>query len=145
MRDTQEHATDPSAVIAEYADMASAREAVEALQFAGVEAARIRLEGEAARRAAGATPKNTNKTDGPMTGRILGRAMIWGTVGLIVGTLLGRGALRRGSARRRKRGDADRGMGARRRHRGDADRRLRDADGTPRLRPDVYATCNRQR
>lgn len=89
MRDTQEHATDPSAVIAEYADMASAREAVEALQFAGVEAAKIRLEGEVARRAAGDTPKNTNKTDGPMTARILGRAMIWGTVGLAAGTLLG--------------------------------------------------------
>jgi len=77
-------------VTATYADMAAARRAIDALQFAGFDPAEIRLLGaaaEAARRAEART--NMSDRDVPLVWRVLGRGILWSIVGTPVGAVIG--------------------------------------------------------
>ncbi len=79
------------AVVATYDDMAQVRRAIDALQYSGVEANRIKLGGEGAAAAARATDaaRDTSAADRPMLWRILWRGFWWGVWGGIAGALLG--------------------------------------------------------
>ena len=84
-----EHAS--HSVVGAYADMPHARKAIDALEFAGVDAGHISLLGEGmaeAVREANAS-KNTTRRDAPMLQRIILRAIVWGIAGAVVGSGLG--------------------------------------------------------
>jgi hypothetical protein len=76
-------------VVAEYADLESARRAVEALQLRGVEAANISISGGAARHAAEDTSQRTlRKRDVREGGRVLVRSLAGAIAGGIMGAIL---------------------------------------------------------
>lgn len=78
-------------VSALYADMESARRAIDALQNNGVEANSITLSGEgadAARRIANSS-RNTNASDAPILGRVIWRCVLWSIVGAVLGVGVG--------------------------------------------------------
>ncbi|HYM14568.1 MAG TPA: hypothetical protein VEZ14_03340 [Dehalococcoidia bacterium] len=78
------------AVLAEYADLAGARRAIDALQFSGVEAGDIALLGAAAVAARRAdTRTNMAARDTPLIWRILWRGFLWSIVGGVLGVALG--------------------------------------------------------
>jgi len=83
-------AKDGYGVVAEYADMAAARRAIDALQFGGVEATRIALLGEAAESARRAdAQRNMAGRDTPLMWRIIWRGFLWSIVGGVLGVALG--------------------------------------------------------
>jgi hypothetical protein len=78
------------AVLGEYADMAGARRAIDALQFSGVEAGNIALLGAAAKAVRAADARaNMADRDTPLIWRILWRGFLWSIVGGLVGLALG--------------------------------------------------------
>ncbi len=79
----------PHNVIASYADMKHARRAIEAPQFAGVDASHISLLGQRAEQAAANVDKDTSDADSPLLLQILLRAVPWGLVGAIAGVAIG--------------------------------------------------------
>jgi outer membrane lipoprotein SlyB len=79
----------PHNVIASYPDMKHARRAIEALQFAGVDANQISLLGQTAEQAASWAEKDTTQADTPLVMQILLRAVPWALVGAITGVALG--------------------------------------------------------
>ena len=76
-------------IVGEYEDMASARRAIDALQFSGIEARNITLEGELADRAARQAPRNTTGRERPLIWHVIFRAVAGGAIGLGVGAVLG--------------------------------------------------------
>ena len=85
-----EHATDVSAVLATFGGMREARRAIEALQLAGVEAARISLCGEAAEAALAADrERDTSARDLGMLRRIIWLAVLWSIAGALLGAAVG--------------------------------------------------------
>jgi hypothetical protein len=78
-------------VIGAYIEMRDAREAIQALQFAGVEAGDIELLGERAAQAAEKADRKavTAPRDAGIATRIAGRAIRFGAAGAIVGAVLG--------------------------------------------------------
>lgn len=77
-------------VTASYADMAAARRAIDALQFAGFDPAEIRLLGAAADAARRAEARaNMSRRDLPLIRRITWRAILWSLVGAPVGAVIG--------------------------------------------------------
>jgi hypothetical protein len=71
--------------------MDMARRALDALEFAGIDAGRISLEGGVAEQAAddANTSSNTVDRDKPMIEHIVWRVVIWGIAGAIVGAVAG--------------------------------------------------------
>ena len=75
---------------AEYADMTTARKAIEALEFAGLDARQISLKGGRAREAARATStKNTTTLDGRIVRRVALRGFAGAVAGSLAGALIG--------------------------------------------------------
>jgi len=85
-----ESAARPGRVVAEYACMEQARAAIEALQFAGIEASDIALAGtgaDEARRLADAG--GVSRGERRMLGRVLWLGFWWSAVGAVAGIALG--------------------------------------------------------
>lgn len=76
-------------VVGAYDSMEAARKAIDALQFAGIEADDISLHGPPAEQAARRTDKETLPVDRPIVQRVAIRAIGWGIAGGIVGAILG--------------------------------------------------------
>lgn len=77
-------------ISAEYADMASARRAIDALQYDGVEATHIALSGPAVDEARRADSRpNSLERDEPIVWHILVRSVCWSIVGGVAGALVG--------------------------------------------------------
>lgn len=76
-------------IVGAYDDMASARKAIEALQFAGIEADDISLRGPAAEEAERRIEKETQPVDQSMIGRIVLLAIVGGAIGAVAGAVLG--------------------------------------------------------
>lgn len=78
-------------VIASFPNMEVARKGIEALQFAGVDAAHISLLGQSAEDAAAAAAeeKLTTPRDQPMALRLVARAIVGGALGFGAGLLIG--------------------------------------------------------
>jgi hypothetical protein len=78
-------------VVGAYPSMELARRALDALEFAGVDAGRISLEGEAAEHAADDANSGsyTADRDRPMVQHIVVRAVGWSIAGVIVGAIAG--------------------------------------------------------
>lgn len=77
-------------ITATYAAMASARKAIDELQYAGVDGSRIRLLGAAANAARSADArKSSAERDRPLVWRVFWRGVLWSLVGTPAGALLG--------------------------------------------------------
>jgi hypothetical protein len=76
-------------VLADYPDMAGARAAIDALEFAGIDAGHISLDGALARQAAARTPTNTARRDVGLVEHIAGRAIAGIVLGGVAGSVLG--------------------------------------------------------
>lgn len=87
----QEHGQNRYNVVGAYVEMRDAREAIEALEFAGVEASDISLLGEVAAEAAERADEETNTAarDRGIISRVAGRAILFGSTGAIAGAILG--------------------------------------------------------
>lgn len=74
-----------------YDDMPSARRAVDALQYAGIEAGHISLAGEGAEEAVRLlnASSNTSANDRPILSRVFWRGFWWSVVGALAGAALG--------------------------------------------------------
>ena len=88
--DMTEEAASFTDVVASFADMRQARQAIDALEYKGHDGARIRLEGQGADRARDADARrNSSDRDAPMLLRVLWRGFIWSVYGAVAGVAAG--------------------------------------------------------